>query len=112
MILRVRDLDASVAFYRDLVGLELISESPGFVFFDGGSIQIALNAKPDEPTDETSSEMVLEVDDVYSTTKEMDDRGIEFEVPLRPVTTAGDRTLHATHFRDPDRHFWSVTGWV
>ena len=112
MILRVRDLDASVAFYRDLVGLELISESPGFVFFDGGSIQIALNAKPDEPTDETSSEMVLEVDDVYSTTKEMDDRGIEFAVPLRPVTTAGDRTLHATHFRDPDRHFWSVTGWV
>jgi hypothetical protein len=28
------------------------------------------------------------------------------------VTTAGDRTLHATHFRDPDGHFWSVTGWV
>ena len=62
---------------------------------DGGSIQIALNANPDEPTDETSTELVLEVDDVYSTTKEMENRGIEFEVPLRPVTTEGDRTLHA-----------------
>ncbi len=112
MIQRVKDLDASVAFYRDLVGLELISETPGFVFFDGGSIQIALNVNPDEPTDETSTELVLEVDDVSSTVKEMEDRGIEFEVPLRPVTTAGDRTLHATHFRDPDGHFWSVTGWV
>ncbi len=112
VILRVTDLDASVAFYRDLVGLELISETPGFVFFDGGSIQIALNVNPDEPTDETSTELVLEVDDVYSTINEMEDRGIEFEVPLRPVTTAGDRTLHATHFRDPDGHFWSVTGWV
>ncbi len=112
MILRVTDLDASVAFYRDLVGLELISETPGFVFFDGGSIQIALNVNPDEPTDETSTELVLEVDDVSSTVKEMEDRGIEFEVPLRPVTTAGDRTRHATHFRDPAGHFWSVTGWV
>ena len=112
VILRVTDLDASVAFYRDLVGLELISETPGFVFFDGGSIQIALNVNPDEPTDETSTELVLEVDDVSSTVKEMEDRGIEFEVPLRAVTTAGDRTLHATHFRDPDGHFWSVTGWV
>lgn len=112
MILRVRDLDASVAFYRDLLGLALISESPGFVFFDGGSIQIALNANPDEPTDETTTELALEVDDVYSTAEEMKDRGVEFEVPLRPVTTAGDRTLHATHFRDPDGHFWSITGWV
>ena len=112
VILRVRDLDASVAFYRDLVRLELISESPGFVFFDGGSIQIALNANPNEPTDETTTEVTLEVDDVYSTANEMKDRGIEFEVPLRPVTTTGDRTLHATHFRDPDGHFWSVTGWV
>jgi catechol 2,3-dioxygenase-like lactoylglutathione lyase family enzyme len=112
VILRVTDLDASVAFYRDLVGLELMSETPGFVFFDSGSIQIALNANPDEPTDETSTELVLEVDDVSSTVKEMEDRGIEFEVPLRPVTTAGDRTLHATHLRDPDGHFWSVTGWV
>ncbi len=112
MILRVTDLDASVAFYRDLVGLELISETPGFVFFYGGSIQIALNANPDEPTDETTTELVLEVDDVSSTVKEMEDRGVEFEVPLRPVTMAGDRTLHATHFRDPDGHFWSVTGWV
>ena len=112
VILRVRDLNASVTFYRDLVGLTLISESLGFVFFDGGSIQIALNANPNEPTDETTTEVTLEVDDVYSTVKEMEDRGIEFEVPVRQVTTAGDRTLHATHFRDPDGHFWSVTGWV
>jgi len=112
VILRVRDLETSVAFYRDLLGLAVISESPGFVFFDGGSIQIALNANPDEPADETSTEVALEVEDVHSTVKEMEDRGIEFEVPLRPVTTAGERTLHATHFRDLDGHFWSVTGWV
>ncbi len=112
MILRVRDLEASVTFYRDLIGFPLVSESPGFVFFDGGSIQIALNANSDEPTDETTTEVALEVEDVFSTVKEMADRGIEFEVPVRPVTTAGDRTLHAAHFRDPDGHFWSVTGWV
>ena len=47
VILRVRDMSESVGFYRDLVGLELASESPEFAFFDGGSISVALNAKPD-----------------------------------------------------------------
>ena len=112
VILRVRDMSESVGFYRDLVGLELASESPEFAFFDGGSISVALNAKPDEPRDETTTEIVLEVDDVAATYEDMAGRGIDFEVGLRPVMEQEGRTLQAAHFRDPDGHFWSITGWV
>ncbi len=112
VILRVRDLPASIAFYRDQVGLKLVSESPVFAFFDGGSISVALNANPDEPPDETTTEIALEVDDVAATHEAMSERGVPFEVELRPVMEQDGRTLHAAHFRDPDGHFWSITGWV
>jgi hypothetical protein len=38
--------------------------------------------------------------------------GVPFEVEPRPVTSDGERTLLAAHFRDPDGHLVSVTGWV
>lgn len=112
IILRVTALDESIAFYRDRVALELTSESPGFAFFDGGSITVTLNANPSEPADITNTEVVLEVDDVAATYREMSDRGVPFEVELRPVMEQEGRALHAAHFRDPDGHLWSVTGWV
>lgn len=112
VILRVRDLPESVAFYRDRVGLDLASESPAFAFFDGGSISVALNASPSEPRDDTKTEIALEVDNVAATYEEMAGRGIDFEVELRPVMEQDGRTLQAAHFHDPDGHIWSITGWV
>lgn len=112
IILRVRNLPESVAFYRDRVGLELVSESPAFAFFNGESISVALNASPEEPHDETTTEIALEVDDVAAAYKDMSDRGIDFEVELRPVMEQDGRTLQAAHFRDPDGHVWSITDWV
>ncbi len=112
VILRVADLQESVAFYRDRVGLELVSENPAFAFFDGGSISVALNAHPGQERDASLTEIALEVEDVAATHAEMSERGIEFEVELRPVMEQDGRALHATHFLDPDGHTWSITGWV
>ena len=112
VILRCQDIEQSIAFYRDRIGLDLVSESPGFAFFDAGSISVALNANPNEPVDETSTEIVLEVEDVKAGYREMTRRGIDFEVELRPVMEQDGRTLQAAHFRDPDGHIWSITGWT
>lgn len=112
VILRVRDLAESVAFYRDRVGLELVSESAAFAFFDGGSISVALNANPEQRLDDTLTEIALEVDDVAAAFTEMAGRGVDFEVELRPVMEQDGRSLYAAHFSDPDGHTWSITGWV
>jgi metallothiol transferase len=112
VILRVADLAESTAFYRDLVGLELVSESPAFAFFDGGSISVALNANPGQPRDDTLTEIALEVDDVAAAFAEMSGRGVAFAVELRPVVEQDGRSLLAAHFSDPDGHTWSATGWV
>ena len=111
MILRVTDMDRSVAFYRDAVGFEELTVSGIFSFFDAGSIRLALNVgSPPEPS--TTTEIVLEVPDVLKSYRAMADRGVPFEIEPRAVTADAGRELHAAHFRDPDGHLWSITGWV
>ena len=112
IILRVSDLGESVAFWRDLVGLELSWSGDEFAFFAVGDHRLTLN-QPQVFEDQASdTEIVFEVDEVHSAISTMRERGVPFEVEPRAVTSDGERTLYAVHFRDPDGHVASVTGWV
>lgn len=111
VILRVRDMDRAVAFYRDRVGLAVLSRSPNMSYLDAGSIRLALNAVPDLPEDRSMTEVVFEVDNVRVAYAQMHARSVPFEVEPRVVTQDGARSLVATHFRDPDGHLVSIAGW-
>jgi methylmalonyl-CoA/ethylmalonyl-CoA epimerase len=112
LLLRVDDLDRSVEFWNEVVGLAISSRAGSFAFLDAGSVQLVLNRLDNRGPDESLTEIVFEVDDVRSTFDELSRRGVPFEVDLRPVTANGDRQLLAAHFRDPDGHLASVVGWV
>lgn len=112
IILRVGDLERSVQFWTTTVGLELSGRGGPFAFIDGGAIQLALNEVDEVPADGSLTEIVLQVDDVKASYEELAGRGVPFEVELRPVTTDAGRELWASHFRDPDGHLASLTGWV
>jgi catechol 2,3-dioxygenase-like lactoylglutathione lyase family enzyme len=101
-----------VAFWRDVVGLDLSFASSEFAFFAIGDTQLALNQPESFWPQASDTEIVLEVDDVQAAFAEMKGRGVPFEVEPRPVTSDGQRTLLAAHFRDPDGHAGSITGWV
>lgn len=112
LILRVSDLDAAVSFWESSVGLDVIDRSGPFAFLDGHGTQLVLN-QVDGPADDISlTEIVIEVDDPRRAYEEMSARGVLFEVELCPVTSDGVRDLLAAHFRDPDGHLASITGWV
>lgn len=103
----------SLRFYRDEVGLPVISESPEFSFLDGGAIRLALNQRAERvPRDESLTEIVIEVDDVSAMHAEMTGRGVDFRVQPREVMRHDGRALHAADFVDPDGHVLSITGWV
>ena len=113
VILRASDLEVSTAFWAETVGLSVIFSGGPFVFLDGGGVQLALNqAQGEMERDEPLTELVFEVDDVRATHAELSERGVPFEVELRPVTEDEGRELMAAHFRDPDGHVTSLTGWV
>lgn len=112
VILRTSDLDRSVAFWVDQVGLALLGRHENFAFLDAGSIQLALNQVDQHVEDHSMTEVVLEVDDMSAAYVAMTGRGVPFEVEPRVVTSDGSRNLLAAHFYDPDGHGASITGWV
>jgi len=112
VILRVSEMDRSVAFWRDSVGLELTWSGGEFAFFTIGESQLVLNQPAVYESQVSDTEIVFEVSDIGETFATMRDAGVPFEVDPRPVTSDGERSLLAAHFRDPDGHLASLTGWV
>lgn len=69
------DMDRAVAFYRDVVGLDLIArfDPPGLAFFDLGGTRLLLEAGA------PSSLLYLGVDDVAGTTDRLRAAGVAIE---------------------------------
>ena len=91
-ILLAKDLQASKAFYLDLLGLELIREDPGdrIVVRTGGGTQIAITQST-VGTKDTQTQMAWRVPDIHAAVAELRSRGVrieEYEAP-DPVTTDG-----------------------
>lgn len=112
IILRVSDLQKSTEFWSETFGLALSMSAGAFAFLDGGGVSLALNEIDERPDDASLTEIVFEFDDVRAAYSELVGRGVPFQVELRPVTADGGRELWAAHFRDPDGHLASVTGWI
>ena len=66
VILRVSDLGESVAFWRDLVGLDLSWSGDEFAFFAVGDHQLTLNQPLVFEDQASDTEIVFEVDEVHS----------------------------------------------
>lgn len=113
VILRVSDMERATAFWGGVLGLPSLGGSETFAFFDAGATKVALNLVDggDRAAAGSTTEVVLEVDDPRTVYAAWAERGVAFEVALRPVMEAGGRSLVAAHFRDPDGHLVSLTGW-
>jgi len=116
IILRVVDLKASVAFYRDKVGLPLQTTFDEFAVFGGDGTTVMLQQierKSNAPSTGLAAltEVVLESPDVMKSYAEMKARGVVFLREPFAATLDGNRVLYAASFRDPDGHVLSITGW-
>lgn len=113
IILRVGDLERSLTFYRDKLGMTVLGATEGFAFLDGGGVTLALNAIADaiESNPPGLTEVVFEVDDIEATHTFLAEAGVEFRVAPRAVMSSNGRDLLAADFRDPDGNVLSITGW-
>ena len=113
-ILLSLDLDATRAFYRDTLGLELAREDPDdrLVFRAGNGSQIAVT-KSTVGTKDTQTQCAWRVPDIHAAVAELRARGVrieEYEAP-DPVTTDGIADMGhswAAWFIDPSRNVLAV----
>ena len=109
VMLGVKDLGRSIAFYRDKLGLPLAQEIPNdFAFFNAGSVTLALAIPLAKHTGQGAgaTEVVFSVDDITSAHQALRARGVEFVQEPRVVTGA----MWAANFNDPDGHRLSIFG--
>ena len=108
VMLGVNDLSTSLQFYRDLLGLEVKFESPGFAFVDGGSVMLTLSEPLFRAIKATggATELVFSVENLESAYEKLKAAGVEFKNQPRQVTP----TEWAANFDDPDGHHLSIFG--
>jgi catechol 2,3-dioxygenase-like lactoylglutathione lyase family enzyme len=108
VMLGVSDLNRSVAFYRDKLGLSVKQEIPGFAFLDGGGVTLCLSQPLARTTGPAggASEIVFSVDDVRAAYQALRGRGVQFMQEPRAVSGP----MWAANFEDPDGHRLSVFG--
>jgi len=82
----VRDMERSVAFYKDVLGLNLLFKQPNWSQFDAGNILIGLHPEGEEVKVSPTSGMSLGiyVEDITRTVAEVKRRGGHIEVEPRP----------------------------
>lgn len=112
VVLVVSDLDQSVTFYRDVLGLTLGHRSGPYAQFDTGPTRVSLyqrdamadtidaGALRPPPPDAPGFELGFKVEDVDAAYAELVERGAQSQTPPtdRPW---GQRTAY---LRDPDGH--------
>ena len=108
VMLGVVDLNRSVAFYRDKLGLSVKQEIPGFAFLDGGGVTLCLSEPLARATGRGAgaTEIVFSVEDVRTGYEALRGRGVQFTHEPRNV----NGPMWAANFEDPDGHKLSIFG--
>ena len=96
------DIEASTAFYRDVLGLEVSSRwgsVPAGQEFETGTVTLALlnNEHLGIPFQANKVPIALQVDDVHAAREALEARGVEF---VGDIIDSG--VCHMANFEDPD----------
>jgi len=109
--LTTRDLDNSRHFYRDLLGLPLLFEAGGMMFFDLGGTRLLVG------TENTAGEpggsiLYIEAPDIDTVGPALEAKGIRFLGPAQVVQRTGTHEVKIRAFRDPDGNVLQLMGTV
>ena len=108
IMLGVTDMENSLPYYRDRLGLKLTMQFEGFAFFDAGGLTLALTLALPKATGRGAgaTEVVFSVDHVRAAYQALRAQGVEFSQEPRQISGPN----WGANFRDPDGHILSVFG--
>ncbi|MEU6860860.1 VOC family protein [Glycomyces sp. NPDC046736] len=106
----VADLQRSVEFYTDALGLHILDRTDEAAVLEAGFGRILLWERPDAPTGETGiMHLTFEVGDIDTTFAEMNQAGVQFLHLPRTALLGQNYQMRAASFRDPDGHGLAIT---
>jgi catechol 2,3-dioxygenase-like lactoylglutathione lyase family enzyme len=98
-------------FYRRALGLNILFETGGMVFLDGGGVRVMIGAKP--PGETLGGDIVLYFEPVVWDVAErsVQAAGGVFLHPPVALQRAEGRELTLRAFKDPEGHALALLGW-
>ena len=105
IMLGVRHLESSLAFYQDKLGLEVRMKLNDVALLATGGVSLGLIVRTPLPPI-GGTEIVFQVSNVRATYAELQGQGVSFVNEPHPVTP----TDWAAHFKDLDGHLLSIFG--
>ncbi len=108
----VSDLQRSLRFYRETLGLSEVDSNGSSAVLATGDARVLLRRSADmPPVDRRVVHLNLEVPDVYEAYERLRADGVEFVHRPRVVPQGEQLDLCTATFRDPDGHAIALTRW-
>lgn len=105
----VRDLERSVAFYRDVLGLRFLFRAPpGLAFFQCGEVRLMLSQRSPGEEDATVGVIYYRVPDLDAAYATLRERGGRFVDQPHRIARLEDHELWMVFLRDPDEHLLAL----
>jgi methylmalonyl-CoA/ethylmalonyl-CoA epimerase len=101
--LHISDVERSIEFYGEKLGMTKVFDAPNLVFFDNDGVRLMLSAGDGEPSGERSV-IYYRVDDIDSAYNELISAGVVFQDAPHVIHASEDGSyeLRMAFFKDPD----------
>lgn len=113
LALPTRDLNRARTFYEGVLGLELMLETNGMLFFQVGDVRLMVGSNaqgPLEPVD--GSTIYFDAPDLPVLAETLERRGVRFLGPAEVIQRTSEGEIQLRFFRDPDQNLLALMGLV
>jgi catechol 2,3-dioxygenase-like lactoylglutathione lyase family enzyme len=100
--INVHDLDRATAFYRDVLGLQLLFTAGSMAFFDCGGVRLLLGHAGKPEHDHPSSVLYFKVPEIQAAHQHLLAKGVRIEEPPHLVARMPKYDLWMTFFHDSE----------
>jgi catechol 2,3-dioxygenase-like lactoylglutathione lyase family enzyme len=109
--LTTRDPERSRRFYRDVLGLPLLFEAGGMMFFDLAGLRLMIGSENSLGAP-GGSILYFDAPDIESLAPALEAKGVEFLGPAQTVQRTETHDVKLRVFRDPDGNALALMGMV
>jgi predicted enzyme related to lactoylglutathione lyase len=105
----ISELDRSIAFYQNVLGLNLLFKvEPNLAFFDIKGVRLMLTTLQGNSADHQTSAIYYKVNDIQNTFKLLIESGVCIERPPQLAATMPKHQLWIGFIRDPDKNLIGI----